>query len=830
MNISLPETLVLSVNGRQVELAAAAAEQPLLWALRDRLGLKGTKYGCGHGGCGACMVEVDGEAVTACNHLVKDVIGKEITTIEGIAAERGNPVIRAWLAEQVPQCGYCQPGMIVAATVLLQQKRHPSDADIDAALSHVLCRCGTYQRVRQAIHRAAEQSWHDAPFPAEALPTEPRGLPKDAVRFNPWIKIASDGSVIVVIGRSEMGQAVTTSLPMLIAEELDVPLDRVRVELSPADHVYDNPIIHMQITVGSLSIKTSWEPLRRAGAEVRERLVNAAAQMWRVPAQECITDGGKVVHRPTDRRLDYGALAVHAAALPAPKNPRLKPIDEFRLLGKPTARLDIPDHVSGRTIFGIDVSVPGALAATMLMAPRFGAKPASVDSNRAKAIPGVHDVIEISSGIAVVADDLWSAMRGREALSVSWIGGLEGLTSERITSRFRQASAREGVAIQNRGNAQRALDGAALILEAEYETPYLAHAPIEPMNCTARVSDGSCEIWVPTQGQTLAQQAAAIAAGVPADKVQVHSTFLGGGFGRRSVPDVVTQAVEIAKVVGKPIQLLWTRAEDMHHDHYRPASLAVLRGGLDSQGNPDAWFHRIVGPELAGEGLDIAYDFANLLTEHVEEDPGVPTGYWRSVGASQNAFAVECFMDELAHAADADPVEFRLRYLHQSPRHRHVLELAAEKAAWNEPLPPGQGRGVAVYYAHGGWAAQIAEVSVTAKHVIKVHRIVCAVDCGFVVNPDTVRAQIEGAIVFGLTAALKAAVTIEDGHAQQSGFHDYPLLTIAETPLTEIHIVPSREAPSGAGECGVPPVAPAVANAVFAVTGTRIRRLPLQPI
>ncbi len=829
MDTQSPQNLTFSVNGRRVELPATAAGEPLLWALRDRLGLKGTKFGCGHGGCGACMVLIDGQAVTACNHAVKDTLGKSVTTIEGLAAETRNTVIRAWLAEQVPQCGYCQPGMIVAAAALLTLKPQPSDADIDAAMSHVLCRCGTYPRVRRAIHRAAAQNWDDAPFPSEPAPIEARELPKDVALFNPWVKIAKDGTVVVVIGQSEMGQGVTTSLPMLIAEELDVPLDRVRTEFGPAAHVYDNPIIHLQMTVGSLSIKTNWERLRRAGAEVRERLAVAAAASWQVPPEQCRTENGGVIHSPSGRRLDYGALAEKAAALPAPKNPRLKSFDEFRLLGKPTARLDIPAHATGRTVFGTDIDIPGMLAATVLMAPTLGAQATHVDATKAKAIPGVRDVIEIPSGIAVVADDFWSAMRGREALEVSWAGGLTGLTSELISNRFRQASARDGKAIQNVGDAHRALVSATTILEAEYETPYLAHAAIEPMNCAARVAEGLCEIWVPTQSQTLAQQAAAAAAGVPVDKVFVHSTFLGGGFGRRSVPDVVTQAVEIAKAMGQPVHLLWTRAEDMRHDRYRPASLAVLRGGLDRDGNPTAWFQRVIGPELAGEGLDVAYDVGNLRTEHVEDDPGVPTGYLRSVGAAQNGFAVECFIEELAYTAGADPVEFRLRLLGKAPRHRRVLEIAAEKAGWTIPPPKGRARGAAVYYAHGGWAAQIAEISVASDGKVKVHRIVCAVDCGFVVNPDTVKAQIEGAIVFGLTAALKAAITIEDGHAIQSGFRDYPLLTMAETPEIDIDLVPSREAPSGAGECGVPPVAPAVANAIFAATGKRIRRLPLVP-
>ncbi len=821
------ERLVLTVNGRRVQFEGVAPEKPLLWVLRDQLRLNGAKFGCGHGGCGACMVQVDGQAVTSCNHPIKDFIGKSVTTIEAIAARDGDAIIRSWLAEQVPQCGYCQPGMIVAADALLARNAKPSDADIDAAMSPVLCRCGTYPRVRRAIHRAAARSWNDSPFPNETMPAEPRESVERAIVFNPWVKITRDGTVIVVIGQSEMGQGVTTSLPMLVAEELETPLDRVAIELGPADHAYDNPIIHLQITVGSLSIQTNWERMRRAGAEVRERLIAAAAAEWRAPASECQAKAGRVTHLPTGRSLAYGALAESAATLPVPRNPPLKAFDAFTLLGKPTARRDIPAHVAGRTIFGADVRVAGTVAATIAMPPVFGAKFARMEDAAARAVPGVRDIVKIPSGVAVVADDIWSAMQGREALRVSWQGGLAGLASEQITQRFRQALARPGAPIQENGDAPRAIAGAATILEAEYETPYLAHAPIEPINCTARIAGGLCEVWVPTQSQTLAQQAAAEAAGLPPDKVRIHTTYLGGGFGRRSVPDVVTQAVEIAKAIGKPVQLMWTRAEDMHHDRYRPASLASLRGGLDESGNPIAWLHRVAGPELAGEGLQIAYDIPNLKTEHIKDDPGVPTGYWRSVGASQNAFAVEGFMDELAAAAGIDPVEFRLRRLGKSPRLKAALAMAAEKSGWGEALPAGRTRGVAAYYAHGGWAAQVAEISIAAGGAIKLHRIVCAADCGFIVNPDTAKAQLEGAIVFGLTAALKDRITIADGRAEQSGFRDYPLLTMAETPPIDIHLLPSREAPTGAGECGVPPVAPAIANAVFAATGKRIRRLPI---
>ena len=463
----------------------------------------------------------------------------------------------------------------------------------------------------------------------------------------------------------------------------------------------------------------------------------------------------------------------------------------------------------------------------MLMPPAIGAKPQTVDAAASKAIPGVRDVFAIGDGVAVVADDLWSAFRGREALAVTWTGGDGDLSSARIDAQLHAALARSGKIALETGSMNGAFATPSATLEAEYATPYVAHAPIEPINCTVRLGEASAEVWVPTQGQTLARAAAAEAAGLPPEAVKIHTTFLGGGFGRRSVPDVVTQAVQIAKRAAAPVQLVWSRSEDIAHDRFRPASRTAFRAQFDAAGQPSHWFGRITGPELAFDGISIPYAVPNIRIECVEEDPGVPVGYWRSVGASQNAFAIESFVDELAHAAKKDPVAFRLELLSASPRHRAVLDLAAHKAGWGT-AGAGRSQGVAVYEAHGGWAAQVAEISVRDDGAIAVHRVVCAVDCGFAVNPDTVAAQIEGAIAFGLTAALKSSITIEGGRVVQTGFRDFPLLTIGEMPDIEVHIVASREAPSGVGECGVPPIAPAIANAVFAATGERIRSLPIR--
>jgi isoquinoline 1-oxidoreductase beta subunit len=821
--------LRLNVNGKTREVDAADGDRPLLWYLRDRLALDGTKFGCGHGSCGACIVEVAGEAARSCVTTISEAAGKPIVTIEGLAKQPEHPIFRAWLAEQVPQCGYCQPGMIMATSALLETNAAPSDADIDAALSHVLCRCGSYQRVRNAVHRAAEQRFEDAPFPAIPLapaPAEPQGT---RFRFNPWVTIVADGTVIVTVDRSEMGQGVNTTLAMLVAEELDVSLDGIRTQFAPVDHVYDNPIIGMQITVGSMSVRNAWLRLRSAGADARLRLIAAAASRWGISTEQCRTGGGSVIHDTGNLRASYGELAAAAAALPAIAAPPLRSFEDFRILGKPAARLEIPGHISGRSVFGMDVALPGMLAATVLMPPMFDGVAANIDDTAAKAIAGVRDVFAIGDGIAIVADDLWSAFRGRDALRVTWSGGDETLSTAQIHARLQAALRRPGKVTFSVGNLEAASAAGVTRVEVQYGTPYVAHAPIEPINCTVNVGAKSVDVWVPTQGQTLARAAAAQAAGVPPEAVKVHTTFLGGGFGRRSVPDVITQAVQIAKHTGTPIQLVWARSDDVEHDRYRPANLTMFRARLDAAGRPVSFFGRVAGPKLAFDGISVPYDIPNISIECVEEDPGIPTGYWRSVGASQNAFGIEGFIDELAYAANADPVAFRLGLLTKAPRHRGVLELAASKAGWGTSIA-GRSRGAALYDAHGGWAAQIAEISVRDDGHITVHRVVCAVDCGFAVNPDTVAAQIEGAIAFGLTAALKSGITIERGRVVQTGFRDFPLLTIAEMPKVEVYVVPSREAPSGAGECGVPPIAPAVANAVFAATGQRIRNLPLRPI
>lgn len=663
---------------------------------------------------------------------------------------------------------------------------------------------------------------------------------------NAWIRIGADDRVTILVARSEMGQGVVTSLPMLVAEELEVDLAQINVEMAPAAPDYINPMIGAQLTGGSTSVRSAWEPLRQAGAAAREMLIGAAAQTWGVAASECRAERGAVIHAPTGRRLTYGQLTAKAATLPVPDEVLLKEPADFRIIGKPAPRLDTPEKVKGAAVFGIDVRVPGALTAVVLRPPVFGGKLARVEADKAKAVPGVRQVLPIESGVAIVADGFWPALRGREALQVRWESGPNAeLTSARITERFQEAAQRPGAVARNEGNAAKAMASAAKTWEAVYQVPYLAHATMEPMTCTAHVRKDICEVWVPTQNQTGVQKVAAAITGLPPEAVKVHTTYLGGGFGRRSEQDFVADAVQIAKAVGAPVKVIWTREDDTQHDFYRPATYNRLGAALDDAGNPTAWTHRIVGPSIMSRvfpdrvknGIDptsvegaanIPYAIPNIHVDYVMMDVGVPVGFWRSVGSSQNAFITECFIDELAAAAKADPYEFRHRLLSNAPRHRAVLELAAEKAGWGQPLAPGRARGIAVAESFGGFVAEVAEVSVSKEGAVRVHRVVCAVDCGTVVNPDTVEAQMEGGIVYGLTAALKGEITIKDGRVEQSNFHDYPLLRIDEMPAVEVHILKSAEPPGGVGEPGTPPIAPAVANAVFAATGKRIRRLPVR--
>jgi isoquinoline 1-oxidoreductase beta subunit len=815
----------LEVNGEEREFLGAP-DTPLLWVLRDAFGLKGAKYGCGVGVCGTCVVRVQGEPRHACTLKVAEAEGKAVTTIEALAREPQRPLVQAWIAEQVPQCGYCQPAQLLTAAWLLERHPRPSDAQIDEAMSHVLCRCGTYPRIRRAIHRAAAWSADEPAQDTRALDALPSRGMGDGVPLNPWIRVNRDNTVTLFVDRSEMGQGTLTGLAMLAAEELDLDLAQLRIEFAPAAPEYVNSILGEQMTGGSTGIRAAWEDLRRASAVARERLVAAAAALWGVRRGECRAEHGAVVHEASGRKAPYAALAASAAQRSV-RRAQLKRPDEFRLVGRPLPRLEVPDLALGRAVFALDLAWQNPLTAVLARCPQFGGRAAGFDATDALRVPGVLAVRELDGAVAVVAADAPAALAGREALAVEWdLSGACRLDSGAIRARLAAALERHGTKAREHGDVERALGRARHVLEAVYETPYLAHAPMEPPNCLAQVSEEGCDVWTGTQAQEAAQALAMEITGLPRERVRVHTPYLGGGFGRRLETDFVGEAVRLAQALGRPVRVLWTRADDLRHDFYRPASLVQLRGALDARGAPSAWEQRIAGPEIALGEVDMPYAIPNLREIHVKEDPGVPTGYWRSVGASQNAFAIECFIDELAAAAGRDPVAFRLGLLAHAPRHRGVLELAAERAAWHGRLTRGRGCGVAVYHSYGSWVAQIAEVAAEGE-AWRVERIVCAADCGTVVNPDAVAAQMEGAIVFALSAALYGEITLRDGAVEQSSFEDYPILRMRDTPRIEVHLVASREAPGGAGEPGVPPVAPAVASAVFGATGARLRRLPL---
>lgn len=663
---------------------------------------------------------------------------------------------------------------------------------------------------------------------------------------NAWIRVGTDGAVTIIVDKSEMGQGVLTSLPMIAAEELKVDWSGIAYQQAPADKAYFNPMFGSQGTGGSTSVRASWMPLRKAGAAAREMLVSAAAKRWGVPAASCVARDGKVVHQASGRSLGYGELAEAAASLPVPDNPKLTDPADFRIIGQSLKRLDTPEKIDGTAEFGIDVTLPGMLTATTVHCPTFGGRWKTYNADKAKAIKGVRHVVALDTGIAVVADSFWQAKRGADALEIEWDRGSEAqLSTEDIRNTLKQAAAKSGAIARRTGDAHKALAGSAKVLEADYEVPFLAHAMMEPMNCTADVRPDGCEIWEGTQSQTAVQRTAAKLAGLDPSQVKVHTTLLGTGFGRRSEVDLTIEAVKISKAVKAPVKVLWTREQDTQHDFYRPATYNRLRAGLNARGGVEAWSHRIVGPSIMSrlfpnavkDGLDpssvegaadLPYGIPNIHVDYVMQELGVPVGFWRSVGHSQNAFITECFLDEVIHAAGGDPFEMRKALLADKPRHRGVLELAASKAGWGRAPRPGRFRGIAVHKSFGSYVAQVAEVSVSDRGVVRVHRVVCAVDCGQVVNPGIVEAQIQSAIVFGLTAALYGDITFKNGAVQQSNFDTYRMLRIEHMPEVEVHIVPSRESPGGMGEPGTPPIAPAVANAVFAATGKRVRRLPIR--
>jgi len=690
---------------------------------------------------------------------------------------------------------------------------------------------------------------------------------------NAWLRIAADNAITIIVDKSEMGQGVMTALPMILAEELEADWSLVHTEFAPADPVYANPLVAgIQQTVGSTAIPAGWDTLRLAGATARQMMIAAAAARLDVPLAACKAENSKVVHTASGRSLSYGELASQAAKMAVPKNVPLKHARDYKLIGKPIARLDTPAKTNGEAIFGIDVKLPGLLTAAVVHPPVFGSKVKSFDATKAETLPGVKQVLAIAAGIAVVADTFWHANQAASAIDIMWTKTPnDNLDDAAIGAQWVQRKDEKGVRVRDDGDVDKVLSKAAKLVTAVYETPYQAHGVPEPRNCTADVRKTECEVWVPTQNQTFAHQTTQDLTGFTDAAITIHTTFLGGGFGGRYHPDIVAEAVQISQAVGAPVKVIWNRKEDIQQDNYHPAALIQMKAGLSSDGNPLAWSHHLVAPshmakivplvryhktpnwlpawarstassalslivdkkvfkEHATKGaVHMPYSIENVAVSFTRDDPGIPTGNWRSVAHAYNAFAIESFIDELATSGGKDPVEFRRALLSSHPRLVHVLDLAVKMSGWGKPVPDGTGLGIAVHDYKGTRVAQVARVSVTPQGKVKVINVYCAVDCGIVVNPKIVVAQMRGAIAFGLTAALKSAITIKNGRVEQSNFHDFPILGMHEMPKVGVQIVKSAERPTGIGETGVPPIAPAVANAVFAATGKRVRRLPIKP-
>ncbi|OLL28798.1 aldehyde dehydrogenase [Burkholderia sp. SRS-W-2-2016] len=663
---------------------------------------------------------------------------------------------------------------------------------------------------------------------------------------NAFIQIDTAGKVTLVIPKVEMGQGVYTSIPMLIAEELEVPLDSVTLDHAPPNEkLFMDPLLGGQLTGGSTSIRFAWEPMRRAGATARVMLVNAAAQQWQVDPASCHAQAGQVTHAASHRSASYGQLAQAAAALPVPQNVALKDPKDFKLIGTPAKRLDSPEKVDGTAMFGLDVRLPGMVYAAIANCPVFGGTLASVDDTHAKKIPGVREVIKLDNAVAVIGDHTWAAKRGLQALDIKWNEGAGAQVSmKRIVDDLAAASQHGGAVARKEGHIGRAFDNAKSRVDAVYQQPFLAHATMEPVNCTVHVRADACEVWLGSQVPTRVVDTAAAVTGLKAEQIIVHNHLLGGGFGRRLETDMVRQAVKVGKQVNSPVKVVWTREEDIQHDMYRPYYYDTISAGLDANGKPVAWKHRIAGssimarfappafnhgldPDAVEVAADLPYDLPNQLVDYVRVEPhAVPTAFWRGVGPTRGTFVVESFIDELAAQAKIDPVQYRRSLLGKSPRALNVLNVAAQAADWGSPLPKGQGRGVSVMHAFGSFFAIVLVVAVEQGEVT-VKRVNCAVDCGMYVNPNTIEAQVQGGIIFGITAALYSEITIKDGRVQQSNFTDYRMLRLNETPPIDVHLVKSGEAPGGIGEPGTAALAPALTNAIYAATGTRLRQLPV---
>jgi len=664
---------------------------------------------------------------------------------------------------------------------------------------------------------------------------------------NAFLRIDRAGKVTFVMPMIEMGQGTYTSLPMLIAEELEVDVDKVAIEHAPADDkIYVNPLIGIQMTGASTAIRSMYVPLRRAGATGRVMLVNAAAQQWKVDPSTCRAENGVVMHPPTGRKLGYGALVDAAAKLPVPEKVAIKEPGEFKLVGKPHRRLDTSGKVNGTAKFGIDTRLPGMKFAVLAQSPVFGGKLLSLDEAKAKAVPGVSQVVRLDDAVAIVANHTFAAKQGLAAAAPQWDPGANAkLTTADIVAQLARASEKPGAVARHDGDAAAGIAGAARKIDAVYEQPFLAHATMEPMNCAVHLTKEACDIWVGTQVPGITQAAVMKVTGLQREQVRIHNHLLGGGFGRRLEFDGTVRAVQIAQQVQGPVQVIWTREEDIQHDMYRPYYYDRLSAGVDAQGKPVAWSHRIAGSSIVerynpawiknGVDPDAVESSANQPYEvgaiHVEwirqETPGIFTSWWRGVGITRGTFVVESFIDELAANAKADPLAYRVALLDKNPRAANVLRLAADRSGWGKLLPAGQGRGIALCTGFGSFVAQVVQVSVDKEGAVNPTHVWCAVDCGIQVNPDTIRAQMESGIIFGLSGALHGEITFKDGRVQQTNFGDYRVLRINEAPRIKVDLVKNLEAPGGMGEPGTSCVMPALTNAIFAATGKRIRKLPV---
>jgi isoquinoline 1-oxidoreductase beta subunit len=856
----------LDVNGADAEVDDRHATTSLLSVLRDVLGVHGVKFGCGAGFCAACTVLMDGRNVKSCQTPAERAVGKAVTTVEGASGPVVDAVRDAWHRGNVVQCGYCQPGQTLAAVALLESNPAPDDAAIDDWMSGNLCRCGTYPRIRAAIHQAAQtltSGVEPGPLAAPPQPQVDRLTPEEmADPVHPYVRVREDGTAVVFSSQLEMGQGVHTGFATLVAEELDADFDSIRVVnaangVSPRGDVYGNPDFGgaLQVTGDSNSMKGSFVRYRQAGARAKARLVAAAAEAWGVPAAEVDVQRGVLSHA-SGRRATFGELAARAERLSAPDDVRLKEPSEFKLIGREgRLRVDAAEKILGRTGYTLDVSLPGMAETVVLHAPRFGATVASVDDAAALASPGVITVVTIEEGVALVAETVTDAVRALRALDVDWddSGAERRSSTELLAEHLRLLESRENAVIsRDDGDVDQALATAESTIDAVYTLPYLAHAAMEPNNAACRMrDDGTLDVWASTESPEFTRIAASDAAGIEKERVEVHVTFAGGSFGLHSTStrDPTTEAVHVARALGwkHPIKVQSLRDEDFKTGGYRAMAAHRVRAGADAAGRLTALHHEIVAEptsvnlpyvrdiEFTGGvdrmtvsgAADGPYAFPNFRLASTNFKSGVPIMIWRSVGNSHTEFARESAIDELATAAGRDPVDLRRELLAENPRTLRALELAVERSGWGSPLPDGKARGIACssFLSH---SAQVTEVSLDDRRRVHIDRVVYALDCGIQVNPDLIRAQVEGGLLFGLSAAAWGEVVLGDGgEILTQNFDRYPLMRMRSAPAIEVHLIESTERPTGVGEVSVPPAAPALTNAIAALTGTRIRQLPV---